>query len=60
MDRDPSTLRVVPSGTLPTEGKLEHLRRLGITEVLCQLPSGPADEVLPILDDHAQHIQSFG
>ncbi|MEV0528824.1 TIGR03619 family F420-dependent LLM class oxidoreductase [Streptomyces sp. NPDC050439] len=54
--RDETLLRIVPSGTLPSQGKLEHLRRLGVTEVLCQLPSGPADEVLPVLDEYAQYI----
>ncbi|MEV6757123.1 LLM class F420-dependent oxidoreductase [Streptomyces sp. NPDC051214] len=55
--RDESLPRVTPSGTLPSRGKLEHLRQLGVTEVLCQLPSGPADEVLPVLDEYAQYIE---
>jgi probable F420-dependent oxidoreductase len=54
--RDPSMLRAVPSGTLPDRGKLGHLRQLGVTEVLCQLPSGPADEVLPVLDQYARYV----
>ncbi|MGW6055494.1 TIGR03619 family F420-dependent LLM class oxidoreductase [Streptomyces sp. NPDC055189] len=54
--RDASALRVVPSGTLPNRGKLDHYRRLGVTEVLCQLPSGSADETLRVLDDFVPYI----
>ncbi|MGA5134834.1 LLM class F420-dependent oxidoreductase [Streptomyces olivoreticuli] len=54
--RDLSLLRVVTSGTLPNKGKLDHYRQLGFTEVLCQLPSGSADETLRVLDDYVQYI----
>jgi len=54
--RDPATLEVVPFGTLPEAGKLEHYRELGCTGCILQLPSGPADEVLPVLDGHARFL----
>lgn len=60
--RDPDTLRVVPCGTVPSEGKLAHYRSLGITEVVCQLPSvwhggsATAEEILPVLDEYAKLI----
>ena len=41
--RDPASLAVVPFGTIPDEGKLEHYARLGIDEVVLRLRAG--DEV---------------
>jgi hypothetical protein len=54
--RDPDSLRVVPFGTEPTPGKLEHYRNLGIEEVVFNVPSGTADEILPVLDDYARYV----
>ncbi len=51
--RDPATLQITPFGSHPSAGKLEHFREIGVTEVVFQLPSAPADIVLPILDDQA-------
>jgi probable F420-dependent oxidoreductase len=51
--RDPSTLRIVPFGTIPDAGKLEYYASLGIDEIVLRVPSGGADEVLPLLDQHA-------
>jgi probable F420-dependent oxidoreductase len=48
--RDPSTLEVVPFGSIPDPGKLEHFESIGVTECVFRLPSAPADEVLPVLD----------
>ncbi|MEJ5254010.1 MAG: LLM class F420-dependent oxidoreductase [Acidimicrobiales bacterium] len=48
--RDPSTLEVVPFGSIPDPGKLEHFERIGVTECVFRLPSAPRDEVLPVLD----------
>jgi len=48
--RDPGALEVVPFGTLPTPGKLEHYRNLGVTEVVVRVPDGSRDAVLPELD----------
>src|SRR3954468_1531353 len=47
--RDPSTLRIVPFGTIPDEGKLEYYSSLGIEEIVLRVPSGTADETLPLL-----------
>lgn len=44
---------VIPFGTLPTREKLDYYASLGITETVANLPSGPADVVLPILDQYA-------
>jgi probable F420-dependent oxidoreductase len=57
--RDPDTLRVVPFGSLPDAGKLEHFAQLGIDEVVLGTPSGPRDVILPVLDDYARVIESF-
>ena len=54
-DRDPDDLRVVPFGTVPSRGKLDYYESLGIDEVVLQLPSAPADVVLPILDEYAEY-----
>jgi probable F420-dependent oxidoreductase len=54
--RDPKEARVVPFGVLPDEGKLAHYRELGLDEVIFQLPSGPADVVLPVVDRYAKLI----
>jgi probable F420-dependent oxidoreductase len=51
--RDPATLRVVPFGSSPTPGKLEHFAALGITEVVANLRSGPSTDVLTQLDKYA-------
>ncbi len=49
--RDPATARIVPFGTLPDRAKLEHFAAIGVTECVFRLPTGSADEVLPVLDD---------
>ena len=51
--RDPRSLRIVPFGSIPDPGKLEYYASLGIEEVVLNLPSAPADVVLPLLDDFA-------
>lgn len=58
--RDPEAVRVVPFGTLPTPGKLDHYWSLGIKEVILRLPSGPAGAMLSALDDHAHYLTTFG
>jgi len=55
-DRDPDELRVVPFGTVPSEGKLEYYASLGIDEVVAQLPSAPAGEILRLLDQYAEYV----
>lgn len=51
--RDPGQVEVVPFATLPDHGKLDHYERLGVTETVFDLPSGPRDEVLPVIDRYA-------
>lgn len=56
VDRDPAELVVVPFGTLPDQGKLDHYESLGITETVLRLPSAGADEVLATLDSFAPYV----
>ena len=56
--RDPARAEVVPFGTIPTEGKLDHYAALGVTEVVVRIPSGPADEMRRRLDDYARFLPS--
>ncbi|MCB1248922.1 MAG: LLM class F420-dependent oxidoreductase [Acidimicrobiales bacterium] len=51
--RDPASLEIVPFGSLPDPGKLEHFARIGVTECVFRVPSAPRDEVLPRLDEWA-------
>jgi probable F420-dependent oxidoreductase len=52
--RDPATAQAVPFGVVPTPGKLDYLRELGLREVVLALPSGGTDEVLAALDGYAK------
>jgi probable F420-dependent oxidoreductase len=54
--RDPRSLHVVPFGTLPNEGKLEHYASLGITEVVVRVPSGDADAMRRVLDSYTRFL----
>jgi probable F420-dependent oxidoreductase len=54
--RDPDALHVIPFGTLPSPGKLEHYREIGMTEVVLNLPSAGRDDVLRTLDDYANYL----
>ena len=58
--RDPASVRVVPFGTMPTAGKLDHYRSLGVSEVVLRVPSGTADEMLGALDRLAVFVDEFG
>lgn len=51
--RDPSAFAVVPFGSIPTPGKLEHFAEVGCTAVVCNAPSAARDEFLPFLDEAA-------
>jgi probable F420-dependent oxidoreductase len=57
--RDPATVRVVPMGTIPEPGKLEYFASLGLDEVILNVPTGTADEVLPFLDRNARAVEQF-
>jgi probable F420-dependent oxidoreductase len=51
--RDPEALEIVPFASIPDPGKLEHYESIGVTECVFQLPSAPAEQVLPLLDKQA-------
>jgi probable F420-dependent oxidoreductase len=48
--RDPTTLSVVPFGTIADQGKLEHYARLGIDEVVLRVHAGDESSVRRELD----------
>ncbi|MFN7951503.1 MAG: LLM class F420-dependent oxidoreductase [bacterium] len=52
--RDPKAIRIVPFGTLPSPGKLDYYRSLGIDEVVLRIPSEARDAVMPRLDELAK------
>ena len=54
--RDPATLEIVPFGSVPDKGKLEHFATIGVTECVFRVPSAGADVVLPTLDRWAELI----
>ena len=56
--RDPNTLEIVPFGSLPNPGKLEHFRSVGVTEVVFRLPAAGRDAVLADLDRYGAIIGS--
>ncbi len=56
--RDPAALEIVPFGSVPNEGKLDHFERIGVTECVFRLPSAPRDVVLPLLDEQASLVAS--
>jgi probable F420-dependent oxidoreductase len=58
--RYPDGLQVVPFGTLPNQGKLDHYATLGITEVVLQLPSASADKVMKALDGYVEFVTGAG
>jgi probable F420-dependent oxidoreductase len=56
--RDPSALEIVPFGSIPDPGKLDHFEAIGVTECVFRLPSAPRDIVLPLLDKQATLVAS--
>ncbi len=57
--RDLSNFDIVPFGSTPDRAKFEHFAEIGVTEVVANAPSGPADEVLPFLDRYAEIVEEF-
>ena len=55
--RDPSSLRIVPFGTLPDRGKFEYYASIGIEEIVLRVPGGGTDSVLPVLDQYSALVQ---
>jgi probable F420-dependent oxidoreductase len=58
--RDPLAMEIVPFGSIPTGGKLDHFEGIGVTECVFRLPSAPRDAVLPLLDEQAALIATRG
>jgi probable F420-dependent oxidoreductase len=58
--RDPARLRTVLVGTLPERAKLDYYESLGVTEVALRVPSGPREQVLPVLDAYAHFARASG
>ena len=56
--RDPTTVRVIPFGTIPDPGKLDYYASIGIDEVVLRVPAGDCDAVLPVLDDYSQLVEA--
>ncbi|HXQ90102.1 MAG TPA: LLM class F420-dependent oxidoreductase [Acidimicrobiales bacterium] len=54
--RDPDTLEVVPFGTVPDAGKLEHYASIGCTEVVLRVPSGTEADMVRVLDDYTRYL----
>jgi probable F420-dependent oxidoreductase len=52
--RNPDSLRIVPFGSLPDPGKLEHFESIGVTECVFRIPSATRDVVMPVLDRWAE------
>jgi probable F420-dependent oxidoreductase len=55
--RDPSTLEIVPFGTIPDRGKLDHYRTIGVTEVVLRLPAAGRDDARRGLDRLTSALQ---
>jgi probable F420-dependent oxidoreductase len=58
--RDPSTVEVVPFGSIPHPAKLEYFERVGVTQCIFRLPSAPESVVMPLLDRYAGLISEMG
>jgi len=56
--RDPATLEIAPMAVLPEQGKLDHYESLGVTEVVFDLESRPADDCLRALDGYADILKA--
>lgn len=58
LGRDPATVATVPFGMLPTEGKVERILGLGVTDVVTLLEVDGRDEVHRQLEAHAAVFDS--
>jgi hypothetical protein len=54
--RDAGALEVVPFGTVPDDGKLDHYASIGCTEVVLRVPSQGASDMLRTLDAYAHFV----
>lgn len=58
--RDPADVEVIPFGTLPTPGKLDHYAALGIDRCVFLVATASRDDVLAQLDDYATLVRGRG
>lgn len=58
-DRDPADVRIVPFGSFPTPGKLDHYAQAGVTECVFRLPSAGLGEVTRALDDWTAVVREW-
>ncbi|MBA2282251.1 MAG: LLM class F420-dependent oxidoreductase [Acidimicrobiia bacterium] len=56
-DDEVGALEIVPMAVQPDAGKLEFYESIGVTEAVFDLPSAPADVVLPVLDRYAALVE---
>ena len=56
--RDPGALEVVPFGTVPDDGKLDHYAAVGCTEVVLRVPSASEPDMLRTLDEYARYVRA--
>jgi probable F420-dependent oxidoreductase len=54
--RNPSAVEIIPFGSLPDAGKLDHFERIGVTECVFRLPAAGEAEVMKMLDRYAALI----
>lgn len=54
--RDPSGLEIVPFGSLPDHGKLDHFEEIGVTECVFRLPAAPETKVMEVLDRYGKLV----
>jgi probable F420-dependent oxidoreductase len=57
--RDPDSVKIIPFGSLPDQGKLEYFASLGIEEIVLGVDVGGRGIVMPILDRYAKEIEAF-
>ena len=57
--RDPAEIRLVPFGTVPSREKIDYYASIGIDEIVLRVPTGGADVVLPVLDEHARLLEEL-
>ena len=58
--RDPDTFPVVPFGSVPDEGKLDHFASLGIDHVVVNMPDPSPDGARRFLEDTVAVLQRAG
>jgi probable F420-dependent oxidoreductase len=51
--RDPGDLEIIPFGSIPDPGKLDHFAEIGVTETVFMMPSLDRDRALSLLDRFA-------